>query len=62
MDEPKNVSKNLASDNRPIKIPLKVKYGNRTIITEKPGKLTFICFTDNYQDISSEAWYDKKLE
>ena len=50
MDELKKVSKNIALDNRTIKIRLKVKYGSRIIITEKPGKLTFICFVDNYQD------------
>ena len=60
MDELKNVSKNLALDNRTIKIQLKVKYGSKIIITEKPGKLTFICFVDNYQEILSQAWSDKK--
>ena len=60
MDELKNVSKNVALDNRTTKIRLKVKYGNRIIITEKPEKLTFICFVDNYQDILSQAWSDKK--
>ena len=50
LDELKNVSKNVALDNRTIKIRLKVKYGSRIIITEKPGKLTFICFVDNYQN------------
>ena len=60
LDELKNVSKNVALDNRTIKIRLKVKYGSRIIITEKPGKLTFICFVDNYQDILSQAWSDKK--
>ena len=60
MDELKNVSKNVALDNRTTKIRLKVKYGNRIIITEKPEKLTFICFVDNYQGILSQAWSDKK--
>ena len=46
--ELKNVSKNVALDNRTIKILMKVKYGSRIIITEKPGKLTFICFVHNY--------------
>ena len=50
LDELKNVSKNVALDNRTIKIWLKVKYGSKIIITEKPKKLTFICFVDNYQD------------
>ena len=50
LDELKNVSKNIALDNRTIKIRLKAKYGSRIIVTEKPGKLTFICFVDNYQD------------
>ena len=58
VDELKNVSTNVALDNRTIKIRLKVKYGSRIIITEKPGK--FICFIDNCQDILSQAWSDKK--
>lgn len=62
LDELKNFSKNLALNNRTIKIRLKVKYSNKIIITEKPEKLTFICFVDNYQDILSQAWYDKNLK
>lgn len=50
LDELKNISKNVALDNRIIKIQLKVKYGSKIIITEKPKKLTFVCFVDNYQD------------
>ena len=34
LDELKNVNRNVALDNRIIKIRLKVKYGNRIIITE----------------------------
>ena len=58
LDELKNVNKNVALDNIIIKIRLKVKYGSRIIITEKPGKLTFICFVDNYQDILSQETAD----
>lgn len=60
LDELKNVCQNVALENGIIKIRLKLKYGSRIIITEKPGKLTFICFVDNYQDILSQAWSDNK--
>lgn len=60
LDELKNVCQNVALDKRIIKIRLKLKYGSRIIITENPGKLTFICFVDNYQDILSQAWSAKK--
>ena len=50
LDDLKNVSKIVALDVRTIKVRLKVKYGSRIIITVKLGKLTFICFVDNYQD------------
>ena len=60
LDELKNVSKNVALGNRTIRIRLKVKYGSRIIIREKPGKLTFICFIDNYQHILSQSWSDNK--
>ncbi|CAG4987924.1 unnamed protein product [Colias eurytheme] len=60
LDELKNVCPNVALDNRVLKVRLKLKYGSRIIITEKPGKLTFICFVDNYQDILSEAWSNNK--
>ena len=53
LDELKNVSKNVALGNRTIRLRLKINYGSRIIIREKPGKLTFICFVDNYQDILS---------
>lgn len=60
LDELKNVCRDVALDYRTIKIRLKLKYGSRIIITEKPGKVTFICFVDNYQDILSQVWSDKK--
>lgn len=55
LDELKNVCQNVDLENGIIKIRLKLKYGSRIIITEKPGKLTFICFVDNYQDVLSQA-------
>lgn len=54
-DELKNINNNVALDNKALKIPLKVTYGSRIIITEDPGKLTILCFGDNYQDILSQA-------
>lgn len=55
LDKLKNVCQNVDLENGIIKIRLKLKYGSRIIITEKPGKLTFICFVDNYQDVLSQA-------
>ena len=60
LDELKNVCQDVALDNRIIKVRLKLQYGNRIIITEKPGKLTFICFIDNHQEILNQAWSDKR--
>ncbi|CAG9828465.1 unnamed protein product [Diabrotica balteata] len=55
LDELRNVCQDVVLYDRTIKIRLKLKYGSRIIITEKPGKLTFICFIDNYQDILSQV-------
>ncbi|PZC75227.1 hypothetical protein B5X24_HaOG206534 [Helicoverpa armigera] len=60
LDELKNVCQDIALDDRVIKMRLKLKYGSRIIITEKPGTLTFICFIDNYQDTLSQVWSNKK--
>ena len=42
LEELKNVNENVALDNRIIKIRLKVKCGNKIIITENSGKLAFV--------------------
>jgi hypothetical protein len=62
LEELKNICKNPAIDNRTIKIRLTLKYCNKIIITEKPGRLTFNCFIDNQHDIQSTAWYENKKE
>ncbi|KAG8180207.1 hypothetical protein JTE90_027919 [Oedothorax gibbosus] len=62
LEELKDVCKNPAIDNRTIKLRLKLKYGNKIIITEKPGRLTFILFIDNKLDILSTVWYENKKE
>ena len=62
LEELKNICKNPHLDNRTIKTRLKLKFGNKIIITEKPGKLTFICFFDNHSNILNQAWYEKKSQ
>ena len=62
LEELKNICKNLHLDNRKIKRRLKLKFGKKIIITEKPGKLTFISFFDNHSDILNQAWYEKKSQ
>lgn len=59
LEELKNVCKNSNLDNRTVKLRLKLKYGNKVIITEKPGQLTFICFIDNHHDLLNQAWGEK---
>lgn len=39
---------------------MKLNYGDKVIMTEKPGQLTFICFLDNDHDIINRAWREKK--
>lgn len=39
---------------------MKLNYGDRVIITEKPGQLTLVCFLGNYHDIINQAWSEKK--
>lgn len=51
LNELRNVSKITTVDYKTIKMRLKVKYGEKLIITEKSGSLTFICLTDNHHDI-----------
>lgn len=60
LEELKNICKNVSVDNRTIKLRLKLNYGDKVIITEKPGQLTFVCFLDNYHDIINQAWSEKK--
>ena len=62
LEELKNICKNLHLDNRKTKRRLKLKFGKKIIITEKPGKLTFISFFDNHSDILNQAWYEKKSQ
>lgn len=62
LDELKNICKNAVLDNRTIKIRLKMKYGEKIIITEKSGTSTFICFLDNHHNILNKAWYEKKKQ
>ena len=61
LEELKNICKNSHLDNRTIKTRLKLKFCYKIIITEKPGKLTFIFF-DNHSDILNQAWYEKKSQ
>lgn len=62
LNELKNICKTTTLDNRTIKLRLKLKYGDKLIITEKSGASTFICLVDNYHDILNQAWYEKKNE
>lgn len=39
---------------------MKVKYGNKIIISEKSGTSTFICFVDNHHEILNQGWYEKR--
>ncbi|CAH1100085.1 unnamed protein product [Psylliodes chrysocephalus] len=60
MNELRNVCKTTTVDNRTLKVRLKLRYGNKIIITEKSGTSTFICLVDNHHDILNQAWYEKK--
>lgn len=60
LNELKEVCKDTSLDNRTIKIRLKVKYGNKIIISEKSGTSTFICFVDNHHEILNQGWYEKR--
>lgn len=60
LNELKSICKSETLDNRTIKLRLKLKYGNKLIITEKSGASTFICLVDNHHDILNQAWYEKK--
>lgn len=59
LHELKNISKN-SLDNRTIKRRLKLKYGDKIIITEKSRASTLICFVDNLYDILNRFSYEKK--
>ena len=60
LNELSNVCKTATLDYRTIKIRLKLKYGDKLIITEKLGSSTFICLKDSQHDILNKAWYEKK--
>ncbi|CAF4938591.1 unnamed protein product [Pieris macdunnoughi] len=60
LQELKYIDKNPTIDNKSIKRRLKLKYGDKIIITEKKGSLTIICFIDNQYDILNKAWYENK--
>lgn len=60
LNELSNVCKTTTLDNRTLKIRLKLKYGDKLIITEKSGASTFTCLKDNHHDILNQAWYEKK--
>lgn len=62
IQELKDICKEPSIDKRTIKSKLKLKYGNRIIITEKLGSSTFICFIDNQHDVLSKAWYENKKQ
>lgn len=47
---------------RTIKICLKNKHGNKVILTEKPGKVTFVSFIGNLNDIFIIYWYEKIMK
>ncbi|KAJ0169956.1 hypothetical protein K1T71_014562 [Dendrolimus kikuchii] len=61
LNELQNVCKTTTLDYRTIKLRVKVKYGDKIIITEKSGASTFICLVDNHHDILNQAWYEKKM-
>lgn len=61
LNELKDICKN-SVDNRTIKLRLKLKYGDKIIITEKSGTSTFICFLDNHYDILNRASWGKKYK
>ena len=50
LDELQNICNNLL-DNRTIKLRLKLKYGDKIIITEKSVASTLICFVYNHYNI-----------
>lgn len=58
--ELKDVSKILTLDNRTIKLRLKLKYGDKIIITEKPGALTFVCLINSHHEILNQSWSENK--
>lgn len=60
LNELSNVCKTTTLDYRTIKLRLKLKYGEKLIITEKSGALTFICLVDNHNYILNQAWKQKK--
>lgn len=60
LNELQNICKTTTLDSRTIKLQLKLKYGDKLIITEKSGASTFICLIDNHHDILNQAWYEKK--
>lgn len=62
LQELKDIGKNPTIDNKTIKRILKLKYGDKIIITEKKGSLTIICFIDNQYDILNKAWYENKKQ
>ncbi|KAL4718412.1 hypothetical protein ACJJTC_016033 [Scirpophaga incertulas] len=62
LQELKDIGKNPTIDNKTIKRRLKLKYGDKIIITEKKGSLTIICFIDNQYDILNKAWYENTGE
>jgi hypothetical protein len=63
LEELKSICKNQHLDNRTNKTRLKLKLGNKIIIAEKPGKLTFICFLDNHSNILNQAYaYQKESQ
>ncbi|CAH2091780.1 unnamed protein product [Euphydryas editha] len=60
LEELKNVCKNSNIDNRTIKRRLKLNYGDKVIITEKPGKSTLICLIDNHRDTLNQSRSEKQ--
>lgn len=62
LNELSNVCKTTTLDYRTIKLRLKLKYGEKLIITEKSGALTFICLVDNHHYILNKAWKQKKKQ
>lgn len=60
LNELRNVCKTTNVDNRTLKVRLKLRYGDKIIITEKSGSSTFICLVNNHHDILNKAWYEKE--
>lgn len=60
-NELRNVCITTTVDNRTLKVRLKLRCGDKIIITEKSGTSTFICLVDNHHDIFIKLGTKKKM-